>query len=77
MPAQNTEHAAVTASQTSFDQHTRSRLCAPPLPPRDAFLDAGVYEPAASLFPQEFGWIDGKRSQGWNGRRCKAQQRHR
>jgi len=21
----------------------------------------------ASLFPQEFGWIDGKRSQGWNG----------
>jgi hypothetical protein len=30
----------------------------------------------ASLFPQEFGWIDGKRSQGWNGGRCDAQQRH-
>jgi hypothetical protein len=30
-----------------------------------------------SFFPQEFGWIDGKRSPGWNGGRCNAQQRHR
>jgi hypothetical protein len=30
----------------------------------------------ASLFPEEFGWIDGKRSQGWNGGRCNAKQRH-
>jgi hypothetical protein len=26
-----------------------------------------------SLFPHEFGWIDGKRSQGWNGGRGQAQ----
>ena len=32
---------------------------------------------ACSLFPQEFGWIDGKRSQGRNSRRCNAKQRHR
>jgi hypothetical protein len=30
-----------------------------------------------SLFPQEFGWIDTKRSQSWNGRRRNAEQRHR
>ena len=30
-----------------------------------------------SLFTHEFGWIDGKRSPGWNGGRCNAKQRHR
>ena len=30
----------------------------------------------ASLFPQEFGWIHGQRSQRWNGGRCNAKQRH-
>src|SRR3977135_2509190 len=31
----------------------------------------------ASLFPHEFGWIDAKRPQGWNGGRGQAQERHR
>ena len=30
-----------------------------------------------SLFPQKFRWIDGKRSQRWNGGRYNAKQRHR
>ena len=30
-----------------------------------------------SFITHEFGWIDGKRSQGRNGRRCNAKQRHR
>ncbi|HTF66536.1 MAG TPA: hypothetical protein VK638_28020 [Edaphobacter sp.] len=33
--------------------------------------------PPALLFPHEFGWIDGKRSPGWNGGRCDTDQRKR
>jgi hypothetical protein len=38
-----------------------------------------VYEahPPTLLFPQEFGWVDGERSQRWKGGRCNAKQRHR
>ncbi len=39
-------------------------------------LEASACLPA-SLFTQEFGWIDGKRLQAWKGGRGKAQQRHR